>query len=391
VKRTDPALWEAVKAEVTAQDKGGRPGQWSARKAQLAVFLYKKRGGGYLDPKDPTNSLARWTRQDWRTKSGRPSLVTGERYLPARAIEALTAQEYAATTKAKRHGMAQGKQFVSQPTHIAQKVAHYRRNEKEAEIKDEYLYHATHLGKLGAITQDGLQPSGGSQFSGGYDAHSRGRVFVTNYAGLPYWFNRMQDIAEYNSDFKTEDDVKEWTPIALRISTDNTIPYYDDAAGNRDNRVGSAYYTTQTIDPEWIEVWDGTAWVAIEDADVDGMGNDTIAAAEFEADESDGPDEDDYDEPEGYFSVAFDLFSPQRTAKKVKRFRRNSGPLPMDVTQGSVKKSFDGLCTYLMSGGDARKLPPILTALGRRRGNLELSTREVEALIRWFHAHISGG
>jgi hypothetical protein len=196
VKRTDPALWEAVKAEVTAQDKGGRPGQWSARKAQLAVFLYKKRGGGYLDPKDPTNSLARWTRQDWRTKSGRPSLVTGERYLPARAIEALTAQEYAATTKAKRAGMAKGQQFVKQP----------------------------------------------------------GRI-----------------------------------------------------------------------------------------------------------------------------------------AKKVKRFRRNSGPLPMEVTQGSVKKSFDGLCTYLMSGGDARKLPPILAVLGRRRGDLELSTREVEALIRWFHAHISGG
>ena len=317
-KYTHPRLWEQIKAEVTAGNRGGQPGQWSARKAQLAVLLYKQAGGGYIGAKDPDNALTRWTKQDWTTKSGRPSLETGERYLPRAALQALSAAEYAATTKAKRRGMAQGEQFVPQPARIAQKVAPYRRNEgkeaKEAEIKDEYLYHATHLGKLDGIAQNGLQPSKGSQFSGGYDAHSRGRVFVTDYDGLPYWFNKMQGIAEYNSDFKDEDDVKEWTPIALRISTDNTIPYYDDAAGNRDNRMGSAYYTTQTIDPEEIEVWDGAEWVPVEDADADELGADAIAAAEFEADEADEPDDDEdgYDENDagGYFLVDFDLFSP---------------------------------------------------------------------------------
>ena len=77
-RRTDPALWERIVAEVTASDKGGRPGQWSARKAQLAVALYQKRGGGYVGPKTPDNALAKWTREQWRTRSGRPSLVTGE-------------------------------------------------------------------------------------------------------------------------------------------------------------------------------------------------------------------------------------------------------------------------------------------------------------------------
>jgi len=120
--RTDPALWERVKAEVTASDKGGRPGQWSARKAQRAVQLYTARGGGYLGPKDPDNALARWTRQDWRTYSGAESLETGERYLPAEAFDLLTPAEIGATTRAKRAGLARGQQFTPQPPNIARKT-----------------------------------------------------------------------------------------------------------------------------------------------------------------------------------------------------------------------------------------------------------------------------
>jgi 8-oxo-dGTP pyrophosphatase MutT (NUDIX family) len=126
-ERTDPALWEAVKREVTAGTKGGVPGEWSARKAQLAVALYKKRGGGYLGPKSPQNALAKWTREDWRTRSGEPSLVTGERYLPARAIAALTPAEYAATSRVKRAGLLRDEQFTAQPERIAAKTAKYRR------------------------------------------------------------------------------------------------------------------------------------------------------------------------------------------------------------------------------------------------------------------------
>lgn len=71
-------------------------------------------------------SLKDWTAQKWRTKSGKPSSETGERYLPEKAIKALSAAEYAATTRAKRAGKAQGKQFVAQPAKIAKKTARFR-------------------------------------------------------------------------------------------------------------------------------------------------------------------------------------------------------------------------------------------------------------------------
>ena len=76
--------------------------------------------------KAPQKSLKAWTNQNWRTKSGKPSSETGERYLPERAIKALTPAEYAATTKAKRAGKAAGKQFVAQPDSIAKKTAKFR-------------------------------------------------------------------------------------------------------------------------------------------------------------------------------------------------------------------------------------------------------------------------
>jgi len=72
-------------------------------------------------------SLKSWTKQKWRTKSGKPSSRTGERYLPEKAIKSLTSAEYAATTKAKREGTKQGKQFVKQPKSIAKKTRAYRR------------------------------------------------------------------------------------------------------------------------------------------------------------------------------------------------------------------------------------------------------------------------
>lgn len=77
--------------------------------------------------KKPQQSLKAWTRQKWRTKSGKPSAQTGERYLPEAAIKSLTASEYAATTRAKRKGSKSGKQFVKQPKSIAAKVKPFRR------------------------------------------------------------------------------------------------------------------------------------------------------------------------------------------------------------------------------------------------------------------------
>ena len=77
--------------------------------------------------KKPQQSLKNWTAQKWRTKSGKPSAKTGERYLPEKAIKSLTSADYSATTRAKRKGKAAGKQFVAQPKGIAKKTAKFRR------------------------------------------------------------------------------------------------------------------------------------------------------------------------------------------------------------------------------------------------------------------------
>ena len=75
----------------------------------------------------PQKSLKAWGEQKWRTKSGKPSSKTGERYLPEKAIKALSPQEYAATTRAKREGKEKGKQFVAQPKGIKEKTKAYRK------------------------------------------------------------------------------------------------------------------------------------------------------------------------------------------------------------------------------------------------------------------------
>ena len=77
--------------------------------------------------KKSQRSLKSWGKQKWKTKSGKKSADTGERYLPEKAIKALTSAEYAATTKAKRQGTKKGKQFVKQPKKIASKVKKYRK------------------------------------------------------------------------------------------------------------------------------------------------------------------------------------------------------------------------------------------------------------------------
>ena len=76
--------------------------------------------------KAPQKSLKSWTDQKWRTKSGKPSSKTGERYLPEAAINALTPAEYAASSRKKREDTRKGKQFSKQPKKIASKVRSYR-------------------------------------------------------------------------------------------------------------------------------------------------------------------------------------------------------------------------------------------------------------------------
>ncbi|EOA88801.1 uncharacterized protein SETTUDRAFT_106624 [Exserohilum turcica Et28A] len=125
-KYTDPELRAQVKEEIQEGDKGGAPGQWSARKAQMMASEYKKRGGGYTtDQKDDrAKHLDEWTKEEWQTKDGDGSAKdeqgTEHRYLPKKAWEELDKEEKEATDEKKLEGSKQGKQHVGNTPKAAQ-------------------------------------------------------------------------------------------------------------------------------------------------------------------------------------------------------------------------------------------------------------------------------
>lgn len=121
-KKTNPSLWEKAKAQAKAR----MGGKHSARAMQLAVKIYKEKGGGYSGAKSSSNKLSKWTKQKWRTSDGSKS-EGKKRYLPDKAWKSLSSSEKAATNRAKAKGNASGKQFVAQPKGIAKKVAKYRK------------------------------------------------------------------------------------------------------------------------------------------------------------------------------------------------------------------------------------------------------------------------
>jgi hypothetical protein len=112
---TKPKLRDNIKKRIMAGNKGGKPGQWSARKAQMLAQEYRKAGGGYRGkPKKQQRSLSKWTREDWTTSDGKPAIQKNRtrRYLPAKAWSKLTPSQRAATNRKKILGSRKGQQFV---------------------------------------------------------------------------------------------------------------------------------------------------------------------------------------------------------------------------------------------------------------------------------------
>ena len=113
---TDPALRQRLKDEIRQGDKGGRPGQWSARKSQLLVHEYEKAGGGYLSeqPTEAQEHLREWTEEKWTTQDGQPAAQADgmHRYLPKEAWDKLSPEEKAATEQKKHAADAAGHQFA---------------------------------------------------------------------------------------------------------------------------------------------------------------------------------------------------------------------------------------------------------------------------------------
>ena len=124
--KTKPDLWKGIVSRVKSGSKGGDAGEWSARKAQIAVGLYKKAGGGYKGAKSSDNSLSKWSKQKWTTSSGKPS-EGKRRYLPAAAWKALSPSQKASTNRAKAEGNSKGKQCGKQPSGVAAIAKKYRK------------------------------------------------------------------------------------------------------------------------------------------------------------------------------------------------------------------------------------------------------------------------
>jgi hypothetical protein len=135
---TDPALRERLKKKILAGAKGGDPGGWSARKAQLLTKEYEKAGGGYKSSKrtEAQKDLENWTEEKWTTSDGGPSERKGGkmRYLPQDAWEQLSAEEKQEANATKRKGDKAGKQFVPNPEVVKRarkQVQSKKRSKKE--------------------------------------------------------------------------------------------------------------------------------------------------------------------------------------------------------------------------------------------------------------------
>ena len=118
-------------------DKGGRPGQWSARKSQLLTQEYERRGGGYKDDKDESQkNLERWTEEEWQTQEGdaqaRGDDGETKRYLPKKAWEEMSEEEKRETENRKREGSRQGQQHVAN----TEKAKQARKGSQAPPIKD---------------------------------------------------------------------------------------------------------------------------------------------------------------------------------------------------------------------------------------------------------------
>lgn len=136
---TKPELRERIKDRIMAGSRGGKPGQWSARKAQLLAIEYRRAGGGYRgEKKKPQRSLDKWTREEWTTSDGKPAIRKGgtTRYLPKKAWEKLTPAQRAATNRKKRTASVTGAQFVAN-TERAREAGRAARNSSKGAYSPE--------------------------------------------------------------------------------------------------------------------------------------------------------------------------------------------------------------------------------------------------------------
>ena len=164
---------------------------------------------------------------------------------------------------------------------------------------DGWWYHATSIEALEEIEGAGLVPTSGSNFGGGYAGHSRGRVFFTEGSGGSYWADKVEQRAHHSSDFDTEESFG-LVPVVLRVGRQDLAMTLGepeaDELGTRDAGHAEAVFFQGEVPPDLIEVWDGQAWVSLDDGvDTASMRDEVGAAAQWEQDDDLGWWEIDFD------------------------------------------------------------------------------------------------
>ena len=142
-KYTKPELRRQIKQEIMESDKGGKPGQWSARKSQLLVQEYEQRGGDYKGEKDEAaHSLEEWTEQNWQTQEGDENARENhqtKRYLPEEAWERLSEEEKREVEEKKRSASQKGEQYAEW-TPAVKRVMREIQQSDESELTKRELY-----------------------------------------------------------------------------------------------------------------------------------------------------------------------------------------------------------------------------------------------------------
>jgi hypothetical protein len=139
-KYTNPELRRQLKEKILESDKGGKPGQWSARKSQLLVKEYEKQGGDYKkDEKDEAaKSLEQWSQEDWQTEEGDDRARQGnttKRYLPKAVWDKLSKKEKEEAERSKEEAAKKGTQHVKWTAAVKSAIEEYEndRNSKKSD------------------------------------------------------------------------------------------------------------------------------------------------------------------------------------------------------------------------------------------------------------------
>ena len=144
-----------------------------------------------------------------------------------------------------------------------------------------YVYHVTYLKDLPGIRRKGLRSGSGSTFGGGYTGYSTGKLFLTSWEGVEFWFNKYAELAEGNSDNLIEDG---YIPIVLSTEDFERADFHKDAPGSRD-ALAESYYIDYPLTDSILFAYDGSGWEAIDDIDDAGITDEAVANAEEDTDD----------------------------------------------------------------------------------------------------------